>query len=143
MKKTRFTAEQFRPTQWDTAEEKARFANAFVRFVESDFKATLFPKTFYRRLSMTFGHIAHYDQGGFYATFFTTALGKVRFLEQCVTWDCCGDPAYTYSDVETALRAWIKAEGLVETYQAKLCAAVEASERAQLARLVQKYGVDP
>ena len=32
-----FTADQFTPTRWEAAEEKARFARQFIRFVESDF----------------------------------------------------------------------------------------------------------
>ena len=31
---------------------------------------------------MTFGHIAHYNQSGFYSEFFESTMDKVRFLEQ-------------------------------------------------------------
>ena len=59
-----FTADQFAPTRWEGAEEKARFARRFIRFVESDFAEREFPDTFYRRLALTFGHIAHLQPAG-------------------------------------------------------------------------------
>jgi hypothetical protein len=95
---------QFTPTQWDTAQDKATFAKQFIRFVQSDFAAKHFTDKFYRRLSNTFSHIAHYNRGGFWDMFFTTTADKVRFLEQTLQHFCYGDPAWTYSDVERALQ---------------------------------------
>jgi hypothetical protein len=89
---------------------------------------------------MTFGHIAHYNRAGFWSEFFTTAADKVRFIEQTVQHPCYGDPAWTYSDVERALQAWLKAEGTLDQYRRKLAEETEAAERAQLARLQKKYG---
>ena len=74
-----FTADQFTPTKWETASDKAAFANRFVRFVQSDFAAKHFTDKFYRRLSNCFGMIAHYNRGGFWSEFFTTTEDKVRF----------------------------------------------------------------
>ena len=107
-----FTAEQFTPTKFDTAEDKAKFANHFVRFVESDFKSTLFPKWFYTRLSMTFGHIAHYNQSGFYSEFFESTMDKVRFLEQTRLAGCYGSPEHTYCDVERVIVKWVRDSGI-------------------------------
>ena len=45
--KTAFSASQFVATKWDTAEDKARFANQFLNFVESGFAESKFPKWFY------------------------------------------------------------------------------------------------
>ncbi len=72
-----FDPSQFTPTKWQTVEDKAAFANRFVRFVQSDFALKHFTEKFYRRLSNTFGHIAHYNRGGFSETFFTTTADKV------------------------------------------------------------------
>lgn len=130
---------QFTPTKWDTAHDKAAFAKQFVRFVQSDFAAKHFTDKVYRRLSNTFGHIAHYNRGGFWAEFFTTTADKLRFLEQTVQWPCYGDPAWTYSDVERALQAWLKADGTMERYRQRLADETEAAERTELARLQQKY----
>jgi hypothetical protein len=135
-----FEASQFTPTRWDTAQAKRWFAKQFVRFVQSDFAARHFTKRFYHRLSMTFGHIAHYNQGGFWEHFFTTTADKVRFLEQTHEHPCGGDPAWTYSDVERELKAWLRLEETLERYRRKLTDETESTERAQLARLREKYG---
>jgi hypothetical protein len=67
-----FTADRFTPTQWETAEEKVTFAHQFIRFVESDFARREITEALYGRLSLSFGHIAHYDQEAFYDTFSRT-----------------------------------------------------------------------
>jgi hypothetical protein len=115
-----FTADKFSSTQWEEAEAKAQFAQAFIRFVESDFAKSDFTEPFYKRLSMTFDHIAHYDREGFYATFFTAAEDKVRFLQQTARHCCHGDPAYTYSDVERALQSWLKENSVLAKHQERL-----------------------
>jgi hypothetical protein len=64
----------------------------------------------------------------------------VRFLEQTLLHPCYGDPAWTYSDVERALQAWLMADGTLERYRQTLAEETKAGERAELARLQQKYG---
>ena len=91
---------------------------------------------------MTFGHIAHYNQGGFYSVFFETLQGKVDFLEQSLDYPCYGDPAYTYSDAERVIQNWLRDGGWVGHYTARLSQAVEQTERAILARLKEKYEKD-
>lgn len=135
-----FTPSQFVATKWDTAQDKAAFAMQFIRFVESDFDVQHFTDKFYRRLSNTFGHIAHYDRGGFWGEFFTTTADKVRFLEQTLAYPCYGDPAWTYSDVERALKEWLRAEAILDQYRQRLAEETEAAERVELARLRRKHG---
>ena len=135
-----FQPSQFTPTQWDTAQDKVRFAQQFVRFVQSDFAAKQFTDRFYRRLSNTFAHIAHYNRAGFWDEFFTTTADKVRFLEQTLQHPCYGDPSWTYSDVERALQQWLHESDVLEQYQQKLAEETEAVERAELVRLRHKYG---
>ena len=139
MATTTFKENLFTPTRWETAHDKARFARQFVRFVQSDFAAQHFTDRFYRRLSMTFGHIAHCNRAGFWEEFFTTTADKVRFLEQTLQHPHCGDPAWTYSDVEQVLQAWLKADGALERYQRQLAEKIEAAERQELVRLQKKY----
>jgi hypothetical protein len=98
---------QFTPTQWDSSADKAKFANHFIRFVESGFNWGLFPKWFYKRLSMTFGHIAHYNQQIFYDVWFRTPQIQAEFLSHAVNYNVVGDPTFTYSDVEKELKKWI------------------------------------
>jgi hypothetical protein len=134
-----FTADQFTPTRWESAEEKVRFARRFIRFVESDFAKAQFPHSFYRRLALTFGHIAHFNPHGFYQEFFTATEGKVRFLRMTLAHPCWGDPGFTYSDVERALQSWLHQNGVLGRYERRLAGEQEAAERAELARLQAKY----
>ena len=134
-----FSPSQFTPTKWQTAQDKAAFAKQFVRFVQSGFAAKHFTDKFYRRLSNTFGHIAHFSRGGFWDTFFTTTADKVRFLELTLRWSWHGDPAWTFGDVEQALQAWLQVDKTLERYRQQLAEETEAVERAELARLQEKY----
>jgi hypothetical protein len=134
-----FKPDQFTPTQFDTAADKAKFANCFVRFVESGFKFTLFPSWFYKRLSMTFGHIAHYDIHGFYHTWFANTATQITFLKRTQFYGCWGDPAFTYCDAEAALKKWVQTTDHLSKLEQKQAAEVEAAERAQLAFLKAKY----
>jgi hypothetical protein len=60
MAKGPFSPSEFVPTEFSTAADKADFGNTFLHFVDADCAQNLFTKKFYNRLSMTFGHIAHY-----------------------------------------------------------------------------------
>lgn len=102
----KFTEDQFVATKWDSTKDKVKFANHFVRFVESGFKHSLFYKWFYTRLSMCCGHIAHYDQNGFYDEWFVRREDKTSFIERWATQAIYGDPKCTYSDVERVLKNW-------------------------------------
>ncbi len=78
MATSELVTEGFTPTKWDTAQDKSRFAKQFVRFVKSDFSERLFSQAFYKRLSLSFGHIAHFNRHGFYQTFFSYVLDRNR-----------------------------------------------------------------
>jgi len=93
-----FSESHFTPTQWSTAKEKADFGNWLVRFIESGVKRSLFPKTKYRRLSMCFSHIAHYNVQGFYSEWFEN--GPEKWIDYIIDRPIYGDPSFTYSDVE-------------------------------------------
>jgi hypothetical protein len=140
---TDFTADRFAPTTWEPAKKKAQFAKTFIRFVEADFPRRQFTKAFYRRLSQTFGHIAHYDVFGFFDTFFTTTADKVRFLRLTLQWPAHGDPAFTYADMERALQAWLVQNGILARYEQRLADEAKARARAELARLKAKYEPQP
>jgi hypothetical protein len=140
---TDFTPDKFTATKWQDAEEKAKFARQFIKFVQWDFSKKQFTKAFYQRLSMTFSHIAHYNLGGFYEEFFTTTEGKLRFLRQTLAHPCYGDPAWTYSDVERALQQWLRHYAVMDKYEQLLAEETEAEEKATLTRLQGKYGTRP
>lgn len=139
--KPKFEASQFRATPFASAEDKAKFANHFVRFVNSDFKYDIFYDWFYKRLSMTFGHIAHYNSIGFDETFFRNTEGKINFLQICAAYPCYGDPEHTFSDVEKALIPYIREK--IRDYVSRASRETEAAEQAELARLKAKYAIRP
>jgi len=103
-------SKQFNPSQFKsgqyTAEEKAKFANHFARFLLAGCPWSLFHKWFYQRLSYTFSHIAHYDRHGFYATWFADDEKRRDFLRHTLAYPCYGQPEYTFCDVERALQSW-------------------------------------
>jgi hypothetical protein len=134
-----FTAADFTATKWDTGQDKAKFANDLCRFMAADFKTTMFTEKMYRRLAMTFGHIAHSSHHGFLAEFFEDLRGKVAFLEQTLMWHPCGDPAWTHSDVERAVLKRLRACDLLTAYRQLRAAEVEGVERELLRRLQAKY----
>ena len=135
-----FSGSEFIPTKWESAAAKAEFANKLCRFMAADFKEALFTKILYRRLSLCFGHIAHYDAFEFFDHFFRDLPGKVAFLEQTLQWRPCGEPAYTFCDVERAVQARLRSCNLLAAYRALRAAEVEGAERELLRRLQSKYG---
>jgi hypothetical protein len=101
--------DHFTATQWCAAEDKAKFANALMKFIALEFPRQSFGKSLYQRLSNTFGHIAHTNQDEYYSTFFERDADKVVFLDQTLGWPCYGDPTYTLCDVERAVQRRLRA----------------------------------
>ena len=139
MRKGPFQAEQFQPTQFSTAEDKADFGNTLLHFIGSDWKRSLFTKNFYTRLSMTFGHIANYDIHGFYSVWFTNDHDRAKFLEATLRWPCYGDPKFTFCDVERAVQREIVARHYHEIYQRRAADELRSAELSLLAQLEAKY----
>ena len=139
MPKGPFTASQFVPTQWSSAADKAAFGNTFLHFIESACKRSLFTKGFYQRLSNCFGHIAHYDIHGFYETWFTCDKDRLEFLKHAIEWPCFGDPKFTFSDVERALRQQIRSRNYVALYEVRAGEELRATEMTILQSLEAKY----
>lgn len=134
-----FDASQFVPTQWSTAADKAAFGNSYLHFIESEWKRSLFTKSFYQRLSNCFGHIAHYNIHGFYETWFTCDKDRLGFLENTLSWPCWGDPAFTFSDVERAIKQQVRARNYLALYELKSAEELRTAEMAVLTRLEAKY----
>ncbi len=143
----KYVGADFIPMQYDVergtggAGRKAKAANYFVRFFRAGCPWTIFSEWFYEELHLHFGHIAHYDRQGFYAEWFSSVGRQRDFLEDlCQRWTAgVGDPAYTYSDVVRAIRAWVSTSGILDEYriradEEKATAAVAAA-RAALAAL--------
>ena len=103
-----FTAEQFQATQWRTKEDKAKFGNDLVRFIEAGCRLTMFNKPLYTALSFCYGHIAHFNRYGFYERWFSSPEAKQEWIEHVKGWTIYGDPTWTLSDVERAVQRYAR-----------------------------------
>jgi hypothetical protein len=139
MPKGPFDESQFIATRWSSAAEKAAFGNTFLHFIEADWKDTIFTKSFYNRLSMCFGHVAHYDRSGFWSTWFTSEKSKVDFLRHTLQWPCHGDPTFTFCDVERAIQREIRRRNYLALYQLKAAEELRSAEMSLLQQLEAKY----
>jgi hypothetical protein len=133
-----FEPDHFTATQWSTAEDKAKFANALMKFIADEFPRQSFSK----RLSNTFGHIANYNRDGFYSVFFERDADKVVFLDQTLRWPCFGDPTYTFCDAERAVQRRLRAANVIEVFRMREADATRTRELDILARLQAKYGAN-
>lgn len=102
-----FEAELLTSTQHTTAEQKARFGNALVRFVMGGFQRDKFTASLYRQLSNCFGHIAHYDRGGFYDTWFADSRKQMDWVKHVLGHVSMGSPEFTFVDVERLFKSWL------------------------------------
>jgi hypothetical protein len=139
MSKGPFLPSEFVSTKFSSAAEKAEFGNALLRFLDADCPQELFTKKLYQRLSMTFGHIAHYDRWGFYDTWFTRARHRAAFVEKMLRWPCHGDPKFTFSDVEYAIQQVMRQRNYLARFELKAAEALRAAELKDLERLEAKY----
>jgi hypothetical protein len=134
-----FSPEDFTPTKFNTAEQKAAFANQLMAFVAAGFPEKRFTNALYERLCNCFGFIAHMDRHGFMETFFKCTSDRLRFVKCLANAPCYGDPAFTYADVERAIGELVRSSGWVSIYETKLAQEKESIERNLLASLQAKY----
>ncbi len=139
MSKGPFSAPQFKPTKWSTAEDKARFGNTFLHFVELDFARGLFTEKFYSRLSNCFSHIAHCNCSQFYEEWFSSLSAQVRFLEHTLRFPCYGGPEFTFSDVEREIQQELRSRNYLARYRLRLAEEQRATELTLLQHLEGKY----
>jgi hypothetical protein len=130
---------KFTATQWNTVEDKEKFVEHFIKFVERDFPQHMFTKKFYNRLMHTFGHIAHYNQLGFWETFFTNSRNKAEFLKQTMEFPCYGDPTYTFCDAEREIQNQLKAKKILEKWESKAITEHNNAEYVEYQRLKSKF----
>lgn len=141
MPKGPFLPSEFVSTKFSTVQDKADFGNTFLHFIESEWARTAFTNSFYNRLSMCFGHIAHYDLANFYLTWFTSDADRLRFLLHALNWPCWGDPEYTFCDVERAIQQEIRKSNYLARYELRAAEALRAREMETLMRLEAKYRI--
>jgi len=139
MSKGPFLPSDFTATKFSTASDKAEFGNALLRFVDSAWEPALFTKSLYNRLSMCFGHIAHYNRAQFYEEWFSSLTAQVRFLKHTLRFPCYGDPEYTFSEVEKAIQREIENSNYLARYELHLAEEQQATDLALLRQLETKY----
>ena len=139
MPKGPFLPSDFTATKFSTAADKAEFGNTLLRFIDSEWASALFTKSFYNRLSMCFGHIAHYNRTQFYEEWLSSLAAQVRFLKHTLRFPCYGDPEYTYSDVERAIQREIVNRNYLARYELRLAEEQQTSDLALLRHLESKY----
>jgi hypothetical protein len=118
---SQFQASNFTATQWNTAEDKARLANKLTKFILNGFQQASFTKEMYKRLSNMFSHIAEYNIQGFYSVWFEDDQACLKWAENAVRGGLLGlvvgDPRFTWSDVEKAIKRWMIENQIVEQIQ--------------------------
>jgi hypothetical protein len=139
MPKGPFLPSDFTATKFSTAADKAEFGNTLLRFIESEWAPALFTKSFYNRLSMCFGHIAHYNRTQFYEEWFSSLASQVRFLKHTLRFPSYGDPEYTFSDVERMIQREIVNRNYLARYELRLAEEQQATNLALLQKLECKY----
>jgi hypothetical protein len=139
MPKGPFLPSDFTATKSSTAADKAEFGNTLLRFIESEWASALFTKSFYNRLSMCFGHIAHYNRTQFYEEWFSSLAAQVRFLKHTLRFPCYGDPEYMFSDVERAIQREISNRNYLARYELRLAEEQQATDLVLLRQLEGKY----
>ncbi len=139
--KGRLQAAEFMPTRFSIAGDKAAFGNVLLHFLESNCTQELFTKSFYNRLSMCFGHLAHGDRQGFYDIWFTSDKNCLNFLNHTLRAHCWGQPEFTFCDVERAVQRELGWSNLPARFELRAKQTARSAEMETLMRLEAKYRV--
>ena len=139
MRRGPFLPEDFLPTKFSSADDKAAFGNALLHFLEMNCKRELFTNSLYDRLSSCYGHIAHCDRETFYETWFDTDQNRLRFIRHTLRGRCWPNPAFTFSDVERAVQREIESRGYLARYELQATVAEHSREMEILHKLEAKY----
>lgn len=78
----KYQADQFTDVKFMSAQDKARVATMFERFLADNMHRDKFTKALYEHFHLHCGHIAHYDRGGFYSEWFERPSSRVEFLRR-------------------------------------------------------------
>lgn len=69
-------------TKFMSAEEKGKVLKDWQRFIESDFSRAYFTHSLYNHLIQHCSFIAHYNEQGFYGSYFEDPGQTLKFLKQ-------------------------------------------------------------
>jgi len=140
-KPAEFTAKDFTATNFATAEDKAKWANKFTKFILGGLQRSAFKKEIYKQIQHMFGHCAEYDLNGFYLTWFEDTCKCLHWTGTVATsWLVgIGQPQFTWSDVEVKVIQWIRDNNIHDQIAGYLQAETEQKERAMLKVLQNRY----
>ena len=104
-------------TKFMSADDKEKVLQDWQRFIESDFSQTRFTKVLYNHLIQHCSFIAHYNQAGFYGTYFEDPEDTMKFISQFDRDQGC-------VSVEYGMKYWLNNEdyrdinnAMVEAYE--------------------------
>lgn len=95
------TGIQFTDVEYMTADDKQKLVRAWTTFVKHGFQWSHFSDRIYKHLSLHVGHIAHFDRGGFWQTWFKDGEDRLAFIDHFLSYRVMDD----YFDVHTAMKA--------------------------------------
>lgn len=102
---------KFIATEWATPLVKADCLLWLQAFMGNGCGKSMWHKKAYRNLSQhLFGHIAHYNMDGFWHTWFEKETQCHIWVDNIAERTVYGDPAWTWSDVEAAIKIWLAAD---------------------------------
>lgn len=127
------TETNFKSVKFMTAEEKEKVLKNWKQFIKNDFKEKFFTKRLYNHLTLHCSFIAHYDQAGFYSTYFRNAEDTLRFVRQF-------DEDLNYSSAEYGMDYWIK--GDFRDLHLAMCQEIEKIKEELYKRLREKTKQD-
>jgi len=85
------------------AEDKEKALKAWNRFIKSGFNIKYFTKRLYDHLTLHCSFIAHFDQQGFYSTYFEDPEDTMKFMKQF-------DRDHSCVSVEYGSTHWLNSE---------------------------------
>ena len=132
----------FAATRFTPAATKAWFARHMVHFLASDCPRHQFTPRFHAQLTRCFNLPTHYGLRSFWTEHFATARTKARFVEKVQHHPGHGGSNPAWRDVEQEIARRLRRSGLLAHYRQRAAGEHDAADRAELARLVTKYGRD-
>ena len=135
-------ARDFTPTRFTPSSTKAWFAGHMLHFLASDCPRHQFTQRFHNQLVHSFALTPHYGLRGFWTEHFATARGKAAFVEHVLRHSGSGTSNHAWRDVEREIGRRLRQSGLLDLYRQHSVGEQDAADRAELARLMAKYGQD-
>jgi hypothetical protein len=133
-----FMAGEFVATRWNSAEDKAKFANALMKFIANNFPRQSFTKVLYASATPS-GISLIRTRMASTAPSSSATLTRSSFSTR-LRWPCYGDPTFTFCDLERAVQRRLRAAKVIDVFRMRDADATRQRELATLERLQAKYG---